>query len=199
MGCIQSRDKPDPYNGKSTPCETADDGAPHSSVSPAMAATPTAPAATIAAASSNGRSGLEGVPLGVNVDFLKSFLLQIQPVIAEAELDMITTKDVCDLFIIPETRDRGCAYIDLVRERDELCEHVKPANVFVSHAWKYSFEQLIRTAIRYGEEGWLVLLLLLLLDGFCWCCCCLLLDGFCWLLLLNGCRRSCREAGLLLD
>ena len=49
------------------------------------------------------------------------------------------TKDICEQLVKPITR-RLCSYSELVVEQDPA--NAGPANVFVSHAWQYTFEQL---------------------------------------------------------
>ena len=49
------------------------------------------------------------------------------------------TKDICEQLIKPITR-RLCSYSELVALQD--ASNAGPANVFVSHAWDYGFEQV---------------------------------------------------------
>ena len=52
------------------------------------------------------------------------------------------TKDVCEQLIKPIT-GRCCPYSELLAAQDPTS--VAPANVFVSHAWEYNFEQACST------------------------------------------------------
>ena len=62
-------------------------------------------------------------------------------------LDQLTTYDVCERFIKPFTKEKGCSYCQLLSEKygDKVA---KKANVFISHAWKYPFLNVV-DAIRH--------------------------------------------------
>ena len=72
--------------------------------------------------------------------------------------DRLTTKDVCDKYVMVETRKRRCAFIDLfVGKKDRSGKpYVGPATVFVSHAWKYTFAEPVdameQHAAVYGQS-----------------------------------------------
>ena len=85
--------------------------------------------------------------LGVSIGFLRKFASKVD--------DKKTTTDVCNEIVIPETKDRACAYIALL---EGLCDengvpYVGEATVFVSHAWKYNFSIPLDVMMKHAEEN----------------------------------------------
>ena len=77
---------------------------------------------------------------------LKAAALYRKPPISNVAPDDPTwhTKDICEQLIKPIT-GRECSYSELIAElprSDQARGHAAPANVFVSHAWDYGFEQV---------------------------------------------------------
>ncbi|GFH59439.1 hypothetical protein CTEN210_15915 [Chaetoceros tenuissimus] len=58
-------------------------------------------------------------------------------------LEGLTTTDVCNQFVMPATKDYELSYCDMILEKAKskrkLKRVVKTATVFISHAWKYKF------------------------------------------------------------
>jgi len=67
---------------------------------------------------------------------------------------IITTKDVCDFVVIPETAESLCCYLDLYREKldSEGLPYVGVGTVFLSHAWSYAFDTPLAVAREYQES-----------------------------------------------
>jgi hypothetical protein len=84
--------------------------------------------------------------LGVSAAFLRAFLARTDP--------SHTTQDVCDAIIKPETRERKCAFIDLLADQtdDKGLPYVGEATMFVSHAWAYHFHVSCETVLEEAEE-----------------------------------------------
>lgn len=57
-----------------------------------------------------------------------------------------TTKDACEEIVKPKTLSKKESYIDLINAG-------KKANKFVSHAWKYSFQDIVRSLEGNNEDG----------------------------------------------
>ncbi|GFH47150.1 hypothetical protein CTEN210_03625 [Chaetoceros tenuissimus] len=60
-------------------------------------------------------------------------------------LTLLTTKEVCDSFVKPSTKQQQCSYCDLISEKSSSTEMdaIGDAAVFISHAWKYKFLDVI--------------------------------------------------------
>ena len=63
----------------------------------------------------------------------------------EATLAGLTTDEICRLFLLPLTDKDKCSYCDLLSKTND--EFVGPANIFVSHAWRGEFLEVV-AAIR---------------------------------------------------
>jgi hypothetical protein len=57
----------------------------------------------------------------------------------------LTTADVCIELVKPATAARQCAYV-------EVAAHTVPATVYVSHAWKYLFHQVVDALEQAADE-----------------------------------------------
>ena len=57
----------------------------------------------------------------------------------------LTTADVCAELVKPATAARQCAYV-------EVAAHTVPATVYVSHAWKYLFHQVVDALEQAADE-----------------------------------------------
>ena len=95
---------------------------------------------------------------GVSLAFLKQFHAQLfgteagqPPAFDPATL---TTTEACDKFVKRLTAERQCAYIDLFRHQQAQQQPplFAPANVFVSHAWRYAINDSLQVMIEYGEQ-----------------------------------------------
>jgi hypothetical protein len=65
----------------------------------------------------------------------------------------MTTEDVCNTLIKPATLDRRCSYAELLlRDEANPQRYLGPATVFVSHAWKYKFLDLVATMEDYEMD-----------------------------------------------
>lgn len=53
----------------------------------------------------------------------------------------LTTKDVCDKFLKPATSGKGQSHCEMLAEKN--CPDVGEASVFISHAWKYNFLDVV--------------------------------------------------------
>lgn len=60
----------------------------------------------------------------------------------------LTTTAVCNLVVVPACTGRQCAYLDFV-DADE----VGPATVFVSHAWRYRFANLVAALRSHTDKA----------------------------------------------
>jgi tetratricopeptide (TPR) repeat protein len=75
---------------------------------------------------------------GVQLSFLDQFLQECG---GRAALEGLTTTEVCDQFIKPMTKSSQSSYCDFLREIGH--EAVGEATVFISHAWKYNFLDVV--------------------------------------------------------
>ena len=55
----------------------------------------------------------------------------------------VTTKDICEEFIKPMTRNSETSMVDMMVANPKLISHVGPAEAFISHAWKYNFADVV--------------------------------------------------------
>lgn len=65
----------------------------------------------------------------------------------------MSTEDVCNAIIKPATLDGRCSYAELLQQDgDSAQRYLGQATVFVSHAWKYKFLDLVDTVEDYEQE-----------------------------------------------
>lgn len=98
--------------------------------------------------------------LGIAMSAIDDF---IQTVGGVSKLEGMTTTDVCVNYIIPMTKDKNCSYCDQIIQQKttkknpnnvnkSLDKGINIANVFVSHAWKYNFLNVIETLRQSQQE-----------------------------------------------
>jgi tetratricopeptide (TPR) repeat protein len=75
---------------------------------------------------------------GVRLSFLNLFLEECG---GRSALEDLTTTEVCERFIKPVTESSESSYCDFLRELKH--EAVGEATVFISHAWKYKFLDVV--------------------------------------------------------
>ena len=89
--------------------------------------------------------------MGVSMQFLIDFKIR-------REIGSRTSEKVCNDIIMPETLDGRASYIDLVIKEnvndfiDDEGSFIGPATVFVSHAWKYDFVEVIEAVQLWWVE-----------------------------------------------
>eukprot|EP00049_Salpingoeca_infusionum_P019368 m.361582 g.361582 ORF g.361582 m.361582 type:complete len:760 (+) comp19698_c0_seq1:87-2366(+) len=96
------------------------------------------------------------VAIGVSAAFLRQFVDSLGDDCGES-----TTKDICDRIVVARTSKRGLSYIEQCMEDEssqggkgsveEAGEWFGPATVFISHAWKYRFADVVSAMLEYGE------------------------------------------------
>lgn len=92
------------------------------------------------------RAACESIPFPNNGMKL-SFLLNefVKEWGGREALEGLTTTDICNKFVMPATKDYELSYCDMILEKakqsasTELDGVVETATVFISHAWKYKF------------------------------------------------------------
>lgn len=84
---------------------------------------------------------------GVSVPFLRQFFADY--CIPHPSCKELTTTDINELFVKPKTKDSQQSYASLFRD---IPNAFGPATHFVSHAWKYTFADLI-SAIGIFYDG----------------------------------------------
>eukprot|EP01147_Barroeca_monosierra_P008611 gene8610-1024_t len=89
-------------------------------------------------------------PVGVSADFVRDFLGNIKTTFPD-HWSELTTKDVCDLLIIPRTNGANEAYIDYLQKENP--SYLGEATVFISHAWRYKIVDILQTLLEYAEEN----------------------------------------------
>lgn len=87
--------------------------------------------------------------LGVTISAIDSF---IDTIGGPVQLEGLTTTDVCVKYVIPLTQEKSCSYCDLIKGKlsdtdpsTSIDDGINVANVFVSHAWKYNFLDVVNT------------------------------------------------------
>ena len=85
-------------------------------------------------------------PKGVSCEFLKQFLSKTM------KNKSITTTQALTEIVLPATKAKKCAYYSLIESnKDSQGEPlVGPANVFVSHAWRYKLADLITCCLEHA-------------------------------------------------
>ncbi|MDP2437630.1 MAG: hypothetical protein Q8P67_17955, partial [archaeon] len=68
----------------------------------------------------------------------------------------LTTAEISELVVKPMTRDRGCSLAELLEADDgallrEWRGKAGEATVFVSHAWRYRFDEVVETAGAFSR------------------------------------------------
>ena len=88
-------------------------------------------------------------PLGVSIEFIRKYIADNNINVAT-----LTTTDVCNTILKPQTLDRKSAYIELVKgQKDGNGKpYVGPATVFVSHAWKYKFGEPVDVMEQHAKR-----------------------------------------------
>ncbi|EGD77678.1 hypothetical protein PTSG_08770 [Salpingoeca rosetta] len=87
---------------------------------------------------------------GVSAGAIRSFLQGLETAFPEKHKDM-TTQEACVEFVVPQTEEKQCAYIDVMRDQN-ASDDVRPATVFVSHAWRYKIVDVLTTLLEFAEE-----------------------------------------------
>eukprot|EP01031_Cornospumella_fuschlensis_P031768 gene31768-38398_t len=80
-----------------------------------------------------------GVKLSVFEEFIENYG-------GEEAFEGLTTTDVCETILKPITAPNNCSYCDILMAAQHL--GVGVANVFISHAWKYKFLDVLE-ALKY--------------------------------------------------
>jgi tetratricopeptide (TPR) repeat protein len=81
---------------------------------------------------------------GVRLSFLDQFLEECG---GRSALEDLTTTEVCERFIKPVTESSQSSYCDFLRELKH--EAVSEATVFISHAWKYKFLEVVDSLVHH--------------------------------------------------
>eukprot|EP00004_Rigifila_ramosa_P024642 TRINITY_DN7209_c0_g1_i5.p1 TRINITY_DN7209_c0_g1~~TRINITY_DN7209_c0_g1_i5.p1 ORF type:complete len:1114 (+),score=222.94 TRINITY_DN7209_c0_g1_i5:499-3342(+) len=93
-------------------------------------------------------SSVEPIPEeGVSLRFVLDFARQ-----HKWRLRGLTTSEVCAKFVMPATRERACSYASLLKAKGRTEGLVGRANVFVSHAWRYLFLDLVEALREQWER-----------------------------------------------
>ncbi|EDQ89695.1 uncharacterized protein MONBRDRAFT_25293 [Monosiga brevicollis MX1] len=86
--------------------------------------------------------------LGVSAAYLRGLEAALREEFGD-EYENLTTTEVCVRYVMPRTKARACAMIDVLLEDPALEADVAPATVFVSHAWKYKFHMTLGTILHH--------------------------------------------------
>jgi hypothetical protein len=81
---------------------------------------------------------------GVRLSFLDEFLDECG---GRSALEDLTTTEVCEKFIKPVTESSESSYCEFLRELKH--EAVAEATVFISHAWKYKFLEVVDSLAQH--------------------------------------------------
>ena len=79
---------------------------------------------------------------GVSIAFLVEFAAECRRTRPDAGI--ATTDDVCKSIVKPATEGAKCSYAELLK-RTGRAQHVRQANLFFSHAWRYNFQLAVET------------------------------------------------------
>jgi tetratricopeptide (TPR) repeat protein len=84
---------------------------------------------------------------GVRLSFLEQFLEECG---GRSALEGLSTTEVCERFIKPVTESSQSSYCDFLRElkHEAVCE----ATVFISHAWKYNFLDVVDSLAHHFRQ-----------------------------------------------
>jgi hypothetical protein len=88
--------------------------------------------------------------LGVSANFLRDFVEEHKD-----SIQGLTTEEVCDKVIKVLTKTAVCSYLQLLRSRPKAAarSYVGKAIVFISHAWKYDFQDVMAVMLDYAEKN----------------------------------------------
>ena len=87
---------------------------------------------------------------GISLDGIYEFIRRCG---GESVLINKTTSDVCNSFIIPLTAPYLVSYCDYLSAENLQCEFVGQATIFISHAWKYKFLDVIDAISSYMNQN----------------------------------------------
>eukprot|EP01041_Mallomonas_annulata_P010397 gene10397-21682_t len=80
--------------------------------------------------------------MGVRKSVFREFIKECG---GESELIGLSTTEVCDRFLKPLTYADGASYCDYYQHYGSDSDNVSDASVFISHAWKYNFLEVVTT------------------------------------------------------
>lgn len=85
--------------------------------------------------------------MGVSAAFVRDFMEEH----AEA-LQGLTTEEVNNKVVKLLTKDAKCSLLQLLRSKPNIRRTLGKAIVFVSHAWKYSFKDVVAVMLDYADR-----------------------------------------------
>eukprot|EP01041_Mallomonas_annulata_P004501 gene4501-8953_t len=80
--------------------------------------------------------------IGVRISVFREFITDCG---GESELMNLSTTEVCERFLKPLTYADGASYCEYYRRYGADSQNVSDASVFISHAWKYNFMEVVTT------------------------------------------------------
>eukprot|EP01041_Mallomonas_annulata_P011541 gene11541-24142_t len=80
--------------------------------------------------------------MGVRLSVFREFIKECG---GELFVESLSTTEVCDRFLKPLTFADGASYCDYYRRYGSNSDNVNDASVFISHAWKYNFMEVVTT------------------------------------------------------
>jgi len=75
----------------------------------------------------------------------------LEMLLKEENAGSMNGEELREAFIWPRTRSSGCSYSEWLTQNPDTNSLVGEINIFISHAWKYKFEDLV-SCIRQFEE-----------------------------------------------
>ncbi|EGD80080.1 hypothetical protein PTSG_10354 [Salpingoeca rosetta] len=87
---------------------------------------------------------------GVSAAGLRKFFQELMDEFVDRDTDKLralTTADTCNTVVLPRTKEKQCAFLELMDP-----EHIGTATVFVSHAWRYKIADVLATMVEFAEE-----------------------------------------------
>lgn len=92
--------------------------------------------------------------LGISLAGINDFIERCG---GRAALQQMSTKDVCNMKLLPTTSMTGSSYCDYIEHHPDLrySNYVSTANIFISHAWNSTFLQVIDAIKTFlgSQEG----------------------------------------------
>jgi hypothetical protein len=88
--------------------------------------------------------------LGVSAAFLRDFAEEHRQAI-----EGLRTEQVCEKIVMTLTSKARCSYLQLLRSNPDAAvrSYVGKAIVFISHAWKYDFQDVLAVMLDHAEKN----------------------------------------------
>ena len=90
--------------------------------------------------------------LGISLNGIRHFISECGGKDQFLRPEILKTEDACQKFVKPWTLSLNVSYCEFLQRNSATEIFVGQANVFISHAWMYSFINVVDVLVRYGSN-----------------------------------------------